>query len=115
MAKRRYISGFYRHPKTLQERKANQDKFDTKIRGKRRNLPNSWDDIQVQHQKSWKYLRREKQYRNNDDDYSWHEFQYDYWDGQKRDMMIRIINRLKMIGCYYEYIRGGIRWFGPEY
>lgn len=111
MAKKRYLSAFLRHPRTQQEIKANLDKHDTKVRGRRRNLPTSYDDLFVHHQKSWKYLRRKKQYRKDGDNYSWHEFHYSW---HERQATYKIINRLQKLGCYYKWLSGGIRWYGPE-
>lgn len=60
-------AGFCRHPRTTQERRANGnrdfirfDDFKIKSRAKRnrKNLPNSYDDIWHQSQKSWKKLRK---------------------------------------------------------
>ncbi len=63
---------WYRHPKTTQERRANGTRKDTchqdsnyqYTRKKRtgNNLVNSWDDIHVTHEKSWK-SRRKTQYK----------------------------------------------------
>lgn len=111
MAKKRYLSAFLRHPRTTQEIRANLDKNDPLIRGRRRNLPTAWDDLFVRHQKSWKYLRREKQYREDGDDYSWNEFHYEW---HERQAAYRIIDRLQKLGCYYEWLGGGIRWYGPN-
>lgn len=59
----------YRHPKTLQEAKANQDDYieeydgyKVKIRSKRKahNLPNLYDDIPVHRDECWKSKRKMK-------------------------------------------------------
>lgn len=122
MAKKRYLTSFVRHPKTQQEIKENLDKFEiplrnefaAMVRGRRRYLPTAWDDQFVKHQKSWKYLRREKQYRNKDNcNYSWHEFRYSYHD-ENRGTALKITDRLTTLGCYWEYLVGGIKWFGPD-
>ena len=104
--------GWLRHPRTTQERKCNQDKNDGLVRGKRRNLPTSYDDLIIPINKSWK-SRRKKQYRE-DINYFWYEFEYNYRCVQKRAIFKNIIEQLEKIGCYYEYFPGGIRWFGPE-
>jgi len=56
--------GFYRHPKTSQERKHHQSEWEddifVPIRGARktRNLVDAWDDVPRHFQRSWKKQRR---------------------------------------------------------
>jgi len=63
------MSNYYRSPKTTQERRRNGSRLDrfeeseyTYVRGKRKDLPTTYDDIQHGYQKSWKKLRK-TQYR----------------------------------------------------
>ncbi len=61
---------YWRHPKTTQERKITCSCNDRYTRGKRRNLPNTWDDIRrsdilVKH--SWKKLKKRKQWMKKGD------------------------------------------------
>ena len=100
----------FRHPKTTQERKSNIK--NPYVRGKRRRLPNAWDDICIRSQKGWKYLGRKNQYREKDLGYSWHEFKYSY---NERQIAIDIDNWLNQIQCFHEWTGGGIRWFGPTW
>lgn len=63
-----------RHIRTTQETRANQDGPEERIgrkrqlwaRGKRRNLPTSWDDIFVPTFKCWKKYRRTQYYVKED-------------------------------------------------
>jgi hypothetical protein len=114
MAKKRWLSAFLRYPRTRQEIRANQDRNDPYVRGRRRKLPTAYDDQFVRKQKSWKYLRRKTQYREKDLGYDWHEFEYSWRDCERRMIARNIMNRLDNLGCFYEYTRDGIRWFGPE-
>mgnify|MGYP000673914804 CR=1 FL=1 len=110
MAKR-----FIRYPRTRQELRANQDRNDPYVRPARRNLPTAWDDLYVRHEKSWKEKGREKQYRENDCTYGWHEFHYDWFhDIQSRMIARNIMNQLDDLDCFYEDTRYGIKWFGPN-
>lgn len=52
---------WYRHPKTIQEKRQNQDGYCRPKRNPKR-LVDFWDDRPVRHQKSWKNSRR-TQYR----------------------------------------------------
>jgi len=73
--------GYYRHPQTTAEKRANQDR--EYVRGKRlpNNLPDLYDDLRIHHTKSWKdkrktqYVGRGKKHviRINDERFS-------YWD-----------------------------------
>lgn len=62
--------GFLRHPRTTQERRANQEGPGERLgrrtwcRAKRRchRLPNAWDDMIIYNQKCWKKYRK-TQYR----------------------------------------------------
>jgi len=115
MAKKRWFLAWLRYPRTTQELRANQDRSDPYVRGKRRNLPTAYDDQFVRKQKSWKYSRiRRKQYREKDLGYDWHEFDCSWRDPERRIIARNIINRLGSLGCFYEYTHKGIRWFGPE-
>jgi hypothetical protein len=115
MAKKRWLSAFLRYPRTTQELRANQDRNDPYVRKGRRKLPTAYDDQFVHKQKSWKYLRRRKQYRDEDKGYDWHEFEYSWHDYERRMLARNIMKRLDQIGCFYEHTRtGGIKWFGPE-
>ena len=111
----KWLGAWLRYPKTTQELRANQDRNDPYVRSKRRNIPTAWDDQFVRKQKSWKYLsKRKKQYRTDNADYDWHEFDY-HWSETERRMIARnIMRHLESIGCLYEHTREGIRWFGPE-
>jgi len=115
MAKKRFFSAFLRYPRTLQELRANQDRNDPFVRGKRRNLPTAYDDQFVHKQKSWKWQRtRYKQYREKDSGYDWHEFEYSWRDHERRMIARNIMNKLESLGCYYKHTRNGFKWFGPE-
>lgn len=62
--------GYYRNPKTLRERRANQDgRHDPQIRGSRRTstLPTDWDDLHnaTRKDRNWKRFRRSR-YRQSD-------------------------------------------------
>lgn len=116
MARNRWHGAWLRYPRTTQELRANQDRNDPYIRGRRRNLPTAYDDQFVHKQKSWKYLGRYNQYRTAEEkkNYNWHVYYYEWGDGyffRRRHIM----NELDRLGCYYEYFRGGIRWFGPSF
>ena len=60
------FSNAYRHPKTTQERRANQG-YEGYVRGRRTgyNLPSSWDDVGRSnwHSKSWKNQKVRKQWQ----------------------------------------------------
>ena len=111
MAKRKWNYSIVRHPRTTQERKNNiQNPF---VRAKRRKkLPNSCDDIFIRPQKSWKYLGRKHQYREDKNGYEWHELNYLY---HERQMAIDLAEHLSRIGCFHEWTGRGLRWFGPAW
>lgn len=113
MAKKRWFSNRLRYPRTRQELRANQDRNDPYVRGKRKNLPTAWDDQFIRKQKSWKHLGRDHQYRDWDHGYEWHVFYYSWRDRQRQMIARNIMDGLEKIGCFYESIRGGFRWFGP--
>ena len=113
MPKQRYLSNYYRHPKTLQEIKANLDDDDLLIRGKRRNLPDSYDDICVRHQKGWKYLRRRKQYHENAHDYNFFRFEFFYNDSSWH-IAKNIMHEMERLSLYCVWKYGAIEWFGPQ-
>lgn len=50
---------YFRHPKTTQERRANQEGM---CRAKRRpaNVPSSWEDLAKTSQRSWKCYRKSR-------------------------------------------------------
>jgi len=104
-----------RHPKTAQELRANQFRNDPYVRAKRRNLPTAWDDLIKHKQKSWKYLGRKQQYRENNHGYEWHEYGYSWRDREGAMIAMNIMERLEILGCYYERTRNGVKWFGPSY
>lgn len=112
MAKRKWRGRFMRHPRTQQERRANQDRNDPFVRGSRKNLPTSYDDVWVRSQKSWKYLGRKQQYRE-EEGYSWHWFDYSIFDTERRMVARNIMEQLTTLGCFREHTRSGIKWFGP--
>lgn len=114
MAKKRWFGAFLRYPKTTQELRANQDRNDPYVRKGRRKLPTSYDDQFVHQQKSWKWRRQKNQYREEDKGYDWHEFEYSYWDHERRMIARNIMKRLDQLGCFYDRTRTGIKWFGPE-
>lgn len=105
--------GWLRHPRTTQERRFNQDKYDLTVRAKRRNLPTSYDDFFISRKKCWKDSRKE-QYRVADSNYTWHEFHYSYQNYCERHKFHKIMDQLERLGCYFEWTSKGIRWFGPE-
>lgn len=115
MARKRWADAWLRYPKTQQERRANQDRHDPYVRGKRRHLPTAYDDQFVHKEKNWKYLRRDHQYREQDSGYEWHEFNYSWRDVQERMIARNIMRYMDSIGCFYDHTRTGIRWYGPEY
>ncbi len=49
--------GYYRHPRTTQERRASQDGYG-RPRRNLKNLPNSWDDIWAERTRCWKAYRK---------------------------------------------------------
>lgn len=106
---------FLRHPRTTQERRANQDRNDPYVRGKRRKLPTAWDDQIIRKQKSWKYLsKRRRQWRVGAEHYRWHEFDFSWREPGRWDIARNIMNRLEFLGFFYEPTAEGLRWFGPE-
>jgi len=114
MAKKKWYYGCLRNPRTTQERRANQERNNPLIRGRRRKLPNAWDDIpRSSDQKSWKVLGRKHQYRDEKKGYSLHEFTYSWCDVESRMITRNIMRHLDQIGCWYEYAFEGIKWFGP--
>ena len=113
MAKRRWRGKFMRHPRTQQERRANQERNNRLVRGGRKNLPTSYDDFWVRSQKSWKYLGRKQQYRE-ETNYGWHIFEYDFFDMPARTIARNLMSKLESLGCFYKHIRWGVEWFGPE-
>lgn len=112
MAKKKWRGRFMRHPRTQQERRANQERNNPLVRGGRKNLPTSYDDIWVRSQKSWKYLGRKQQYRE-ETNYGWHTFNYNYFDTESRMVARNIMRKLESLGCFYKHTRTGIEWFGP--
>lgn len=67
-------AGYHRQPRTTQERRRNiRDREFT--RGKRRNIPNAWDDISIRRQKSWK-KKRNTQYRGDKDGFSYWKIEF---------------------------------------
>lgn len=112
MAKR-WRRAFMRHPHTTQELRANQDRNDPYVRKSRHNLPTSYDDGMVQSQKSWKYLGRKQQYRE-EKGYGWYKFEYSFHDAERRMIARNIMRRLTDLGCFYKHTRSGIEWFGPD-
>ena len=116
MASFKWYHHWLRYPRTTQELRANQEKNSPYVRGKRKNLPTAWDDIIVKRQKSWKYLGRKHQYRENKYNYSWREYQYDWRDLESLLTMRNIISHMEKLGCYWESCRNSkIRWYGPPY
>lgn len=55
------LKRYMRHPRTTQERRASQDGWARPNRNMK-NLPNTWDDIWIKHQRCWKEYR-ETQYK----------------------------------------------------
>lgn len=118
MAKKRRgwrFSSFLRYPRTTQELRANQERNDPYVRGKRRKLPTAWDDQIIRKQKSWKYLGRDHQYREHCHGYEWHEFPYSWRDAERRMIARNIMDWLERIGCFHETTTRGFRWFGPSW
>jgi hypothetical protein len=102
--------------------RANQDRNDPYVRGKRRNIPTAYDDLIIHKQKSWKYLGRKHQYRDRDSGYEWHEYKYNWRDVQERMISRNLMNWLDKQGCFYEHSGYGgwnklisIKWFGPAW
>lgn len=124
MPKRNWYSSYHRHPRTTQELRANQDRNDPYIRNKRRNLPTWYDDVPVSKpQKSWKYLGRRKQYRENKDGFEWRTWYYNFQDNLERMVAHDIVKELEATGCYWDYISHsqaqpwhylGVKWYGPD-
>lgn len=115
MPRRRYVSSFYRSPRTTQERRASLERFDAPVKFRRRkDLCNSYDDIQVTRQRSWKWLRRRKQYRQIQNDYAWREYEYGGWGSSEWTKTMHFYRRLDRLGCYYRFKRGVLYWYGPE-
>ena len=112
-AKRKH---FLRHPKTTQEIKANLDKFDPYVRGRRRKLPTAYDDIFPSPERSWKKNGRKTQYRVADHGYDWHEYTCPHRRllGGHDGLMDKIQVKLDELGCFYEWTGRGIKWFGPD-
>jgi len=113
MARKRWA--WLRHPRTTQELRANQDRNDPLVRGKRRNIPTAWDDNHIRSQKSWKYLGRKHQYRDADERYNWHKIEYHWRDVEKRQVAHNILDRVKAGGFYHKYTGYGILWYGPAW
>jgi hypothetical protein len=111
MAKRKWRGRFMRHPRTQQERCANQERNDPLVRRSRKNLPTSYDDFWVRSQKSWKWFGRKQQYRE-EENYGWYKFDYTF-NSESRMVARNIMNQLEKLGCFYRHTRGGIKWFGP--
>ena len=113
MAKRKWRGRYMRRPRTQQERRANQERNDPLVRSGRKDLPTSYDDICIRSQKSWKYLGRKQQYREEEEDYGWYKFDYTYFDAERLMIARNIMRQLEKLGCFYKHIRNGIEWFGP--
>ena len=110
--------GYHRHPRTTQERRFSQDRFDLTIRGKRRsnNLPNAWDDIGIRPERSWKKLRK-TQYRVDKTGWCWRKFCYRDESGFYSWTKARnLVETLERFGCRYDwsYCDGYVYWFGPD-
>ena len=117
MSKKNWYTPFLRYPRTTQERRANQERNDPYVRGRRRILPTSYDDLFVIKQRSWKCLR-DKQYRCKEDkeQYGWHCHYYTYGDYASYSIMRNIVDKALRLGCYYKWGRGGcIKWYGPSF
>lgn len=110
-----YTSG-WRHPKTTQELRLNEDPDHKKFtRGKRRNLPTVYDDLQVcSRDKSWKHKRKTQYHQEDTSDWGWHEFHCDY--GDESYMIYRDLwDKINAGGYWYKHLRWlGIRWYGPD-
>lgn len=108
-----------RHPRTQQERRSNQGKNDPLVRMSRRanRLSTSYDDFFPRHQKSWK-KRREQQWNPVSQSYTFWEFDYGTnartFSSSNRSKARQIARDLDRLGCFYEWVAGGIRWFGPD-
>jgi hypothetical protein len=101
-----------RHPRTQQERRANQERNDPLVRSGRKDLPTSYDDVWVRSQKSWKYLGRKQQYRE-EENYGWYKLDYTIFDVESRMVARNIMEQLEKLGCFCKHTRDGIEWFGP--
>jgi hypothetical protein len=61
--------GYFRHPRTTQERRASQDGYGRPARNLK-NLPNSWDDIWAETSRCWKqYRKTQYKVKNIDSDH----------------------------------------------
>lgn len=112
--------GYYRYPRTTQEKRANQGKQDPLVRPSRRSngLPTSYDDLQKCHQKSWK-VRRKKQYREDKTGFGWFYIDPEH-PGWPRLRCInwnelnRVCDDCDRLGYYHDYDKGIFRWYGTE-
>ena len=112
---KRLFGSSIRHPKTKQELRANQDRNNSYVRGKRRNIPTAYDDLPIKKKKSWKNLSRKTQYRENKHGYEWHKYKYSCLDRQKQMVANNIRDWLERLECFYERTSDGLKWFGPHY
>ena len=114
----------YRHPRTTQERRVSNDKFDLLVRAKRRNLPNSYSDIarsSYYTRKSWK-SKRKTQYKVGPK-FVWQEFAYDYFCHTDCHVYHKLMDYISENGYFYRRDRCRIfhprhihvvQWCGPE-
>lgn len=109
---------YLRHPKTTQERRCNQDKFDLLVRAKRRakNLPSAYDDIWVVCSNCWKNKRKTK-YHLDKKDWEWRLYTYGK-NGLRRpeyEKAQKIAHTLQKMGIYFEWKYGSyLIWYGPD-
>lgn len=95
---------YYRHPKTRQEKSKN-DKY---TRAKRRSVPDASDDIKVNHEKSWKSIRK-TQYKDNDGKFKKRFYKIKPWCNYNSHFM-------KWVRQFdHAILNGGVIYYGPKY
>lgn len=103
--------GYHRSPRTTQERRANQEhRFSGLVRGKRRNLPNAYDDIFIRRPKSWKGKRR---HQRRESPVSRHEQQFTWRDRESFLAWCQLRDNLERLGIDYTDKRMCVVWFAP--
>lgn len=114
MARRKRFWMNIKHPKITQELKANLK--NPYARAKRKKLLRYviYRNNYICDQKSWKHIGRKHQYREIESNYRWHEFNYSFSDNVERTFAQHIISQMQNLGCFYKYIRNGIKWYGPN-
>lgn len=110
---KRQHTPYLRHPKTTQERRSNCDPDHKRYtRGRRRNLPTTYDDIWIKDRKSWKGKRRH-QHHDDKSGWEWREFRWD-WGDESYQTYRRLFDLIEAGGYWYKSKWQCLRWYGPE-